>query len=93
MEKYLKLRHRLVPYLSNANIRSDTQDELVIQPMYWNFPDREEVYSVPNQYLFSPNLIIAPITKPRYTQTGLGYVKAWLPLLKRQVEILTGSRI
>ncbi|KAF2798577.1 glycoside hydrolase family 31 protein [Melanomma pulvis-pyrius CBS 109.77] len=89
MEDSLRLRHRLIPYLYTMNARSASDDEPLIQPMYWDYPEVDEAYKVPNQYRFGSELIVAPVTQPRDSSTHLGAVKAWLPPL-RFVDIFTG---
>jgi len=81
ISNFMRYRHRLVPYIHSAA-------EPLIQPMYWDFPDKDIAYSVPNQYFFS-ELIVAPIVKPRSKRTNLARVKAWLPY--RCVDIFTGT--
>ncbi|PBP20223.1 alpha-xylosidase [Diplocarpon rosae] len=81
ISNFLRYRHRLVPYIYSAAAP-------LVQPMYWDFPTREEAYSVPNQYFFS-ELIVAPIVKPRSKRTNLASVKAWLP--DRCVDVFTGT--
>lgn len=56
--------------------------------MYWDFPEKDIAYSVPNQYFFS-QLIVAPIVKPRSKRTNLAATKAWFP--DRCVDIFTGT--
>ncbi|KAH7122590.1 glycosyl hydrolases family 31-domain-containing protein [Dendryphion nanum] len=89
MEDTLRLRHRLIPYLYTMNARSASFDEPLVQPMYWDHPEVNEAYNVPNQFYFGSELIVAPITQPRDKSTHLGAVKAWLPP-KRFVDIFTG---
>jgi len=86
----MQLRHRLIPYLYSMNVRSATEGEPLIQPIYWDWPERDEAYSVPNQYFFGSELMVAPITKPRNKVTGLACVKVWFPPARRYVDILTG---
>src|SRR5271154_5420569 len=59
--EFLKYRHRLMPYLYSMNVRSAKEYEPIVQPMYWSWPERDEAYSVPNQYYFGSELIVAPI--------------------------------
>jgi alpha-glucosidase (family GH31 glycosyl hydrolase) len=89
MEDTLRLRHRLIPYIYTMNARSASDDEPLIQPMYWDFPKVDEAYRVPNQYRFGSELIVAPVTQPRDKHTHLGAAKAWLPNA-RFVDIFTG---
>jgi alpha-glucosidase (family GH31 glycosyl hydrolase) len=89
VEDTLRLRHRLIPYLYTMNAHSASHDEPLIQPMYWDYPEYDEAYSVPNQFRFGSELIAAPITQPRDTKTKLGSTKMWLPAGK-YVDIFTG---
>lgn len=89
MEDTLRLRHRLIPYLYTMNARSATNDEPLIAPMYWDWPEEDSAYGVPNQYRFGSELIAAPITQKRSPITHYGSTKAWLPSL-RFADIFTG---
>lgn len=89
VEDTLRFRHRLIPYLYTMNARSASDDEPLIQPMYWDYPEDEEAYNVPNQFRFGSELIVAPITQPRDSTTHLGAAKMWLPA-GRYVDIFTG---
>lgn len=78
MTSALRLRHRLVPYLHTMNHRASTGLPLVL-PMYYGWPGSAEAYTVPNQYAFGSELVVAPITEPADRRTMLGRVRAWLP--------------
>lgn len=78
MKEFLIFRHRLIPFIYTLNVRASYENEPLVQPMYWNH-DEDEAYSVPNQYYFGPQLIVAPITSPHSPATLLGGVRAWLP--------------
>ncbi|KAF2253828.1 glycoside hydrolase family 31 protein [Trematosphaeria pertusa] len=89
MEDTLRLRHRLIPYLYTMNARSASDDEPLVQPMYWDYPEHEEAYNVPNQFRFGSELIVSPVTQPRDKGTHLAATKAWLPP-GRFADIFTG---
>ncbi|MCB2176896.1 MAG: glycoside hydrolase family 31 protein [Actinomycetales bacterium] len=78
MTAFLRLRHRLVPYLHAMNHRAAAGTPLVL-PMYHGWPEVEQAYRVPNQYLFGTELMVAAITEPADRRTRLGRVAAWLP--------------
>lgn len=79
MTRFLRLRHRLLPYLYTMNWRSHTQGEMPVQPMYYEHPRREEAYKVPTQYYFGGELIVCPITEPMDRTLMRAGVTAWLP--------------
>lgn len=89
MTEYLQLRHRLLPYLYTMNVRAAVQGLPLVQPMYWGYPESEESYNVPNQYLFGTDLIVVPITTPQDPRSRRSQVLAWLPP-GRHVDIFTG---
>ena len=77
--EFMRLRHRMIPYLHTMNFRAAVQGEPLIQPMYWEYPYADAAYKVPNQYYFGSQMIVVPITTPQNGSLGLGKVKAWLP--------------
>ncbi|KHN95917.1 Glycoside hydrolase, family 31 [Metarhizium album ARSEF 1941] len=87
--KLMRLRHRLVPYLHTMNARAAEEGCPLVQPMYWEYPDREEAYRVPNQYYFGTEMMVAPITTPQNAATKTGKVEAWLPP-GRHIDFFTG---
>jgi len=79
MGKFLRLRHRLIPYLYTMNHRAYAEDIPLVLPMYYHYPEHREAYQVPNQYEFGSSLLVAPVTKPRIRQLNVAKVKVWLP--------------
>jgi len=77
--RFLRLRHQLVPYLYSAMWESHTDGVAPVRPMYHDYPQARAAYDVPNQFMFGPDLLVAPITTPVDRHTGLGQVTAWLP--------------
>ena len=79
MTDWLRLRHRLIPYLYTAAERTHRLGEPLVRPMYWEWPERNEAYRVPNQFLFGESLMVCPITAPEDPALALGHTEAWLP--------------
>lgn len=88
--RFLRLRHQLVPYLYTMNRRAHVDGEPLVQPMYHLYPQHEAAYTVPNQYFFGDQLLVAPITTPRDPETLVGAVRAWLPP-GRWIDVFTGD--
>lgn len=76
---WLRLRHRLFPYLYTMNYRCHTELAPLISPMYYEYPEREAAYHVPNQYFFGTQLTVAPITSPDDPRAMLGKTKVYFP--------------
>ena len=77
-EDFLRLRHKMIPYLYSANYRTHTEGEPICMPMYYRY-DTPEAYKIRNQYIFGGSLIVAPITRPADKRTNLAYTDVWLP--------------
>ena len=91
MTRFLRLRHQLVPYLYSAMWVSHTDGIAPIRPMYHDHPLAEEAYEVPNQYMFGPDMLVAPITTPVDRQTHLALVASGLPE-GTWFDVFTGRR-
>lgn len=79
MEDFLRLRHKLIPYLYTMNHRTYEEDIPLVLPMYYHNPEREEAYQVPNEYEFGSQLLAAPVTSKRIDRLNVAKVKVWLP--------------
>ncbi len=79
LKKWLRLRHRLFPYLYTMNYRNNKELEPLVQPMYYAYPKRSAAYEVKNQFMFGSELMVAPITSPNNKVTQLGSTKVWFP--------------
>ncbi|MCI1219301.1 MAG: alpha-glucosidase [Bifidobacterium sp.] len=79
MVKALRLRQALVPYLYTMNWRNAAEGLELVEPMYWQHPDRGEAYGVRNEYYFGTELIAAPITDPMDPAVLRAKAKVWLP--------------
>lgn len=85
----LRFRHRLIPYLYTMNKLTHFEGRPLIEPMYYENPENEEAYNVPNEYYFGTELIAAPITKKISKLTNLASADVWLPE-GRYTDIFTG---
>ena len=77
-EYFLRLRHRLLPYLYTANVRTARDGVPLISPMYYYDKSenaRKEKYR--NQYWFGEQMIVAPVTEP--SRRGRANVRFYLP--------------
>ena len=90
MTEFLQLRHKLLPYLYTMNTKAAKDGTTLVQPMYWEWPERDEAYRVGKQYLFGEELIVMPITAPQDQRLRLARVRGWLPP-GRYVDIFNGA--
>lgn len=90
-KKWMRLRHKMIPYLFTMDRRTNEDGTAICEPMYYSHPDRPEAYNVPNEYMFGSELLVCPITQPQHKSLGLGSTAVWLPE-GEWTDIFTGRR-
>lgn len=86
----LRLRHRLIPYTYTMNMLTHREGRPLMEPMYYENPEDDEAYNVPNEYWFGTELIAAPITSKCNKKTLTASADVWLPE-GRYTDIFTGQ--
>ena len=80
MEEFLRLRHRLVPWLYDKMLEASEENSVILYPMYYDYPyGWDPLFVQKNEYMFGSEMLVAPIVTPAGEKTGLGSVKVWLP--------------
>ncbi|WP_075642142.1 glycoside hydrolase family 31 protein [Exiguobacterium indicum] len=79
MKNYLRLRHQLVPYIYTMNARNHFDGLPLVSPMYYEHPEDDQAYNVPNQFYFGTELIVAPMVTPMHRKLHMTSTTAWLP--------------
>ena len=77
--RFMRLRHRLFPYLYAMCRRDVTEQIPLVRPMYHVSPEEPGAYKVKNEYWFGSEMVVSPITKPGDPVSCLGCAKVWLP--------------
>lgn len=91
MEDFLRLRHRMIPYLYTMNYRQYAEGIPLILPMYYLYPRDQEAYQVPNQYLFGSEMMVAAVTTPCIKNLCMAKTEVWIPE-GEWYDIFTGMR-
>ncbi|MBQ3078938.1 MAG: glycoside hydrolase family 31 protein [Clostridia bacterium] len=61
MKKYVFVREMLKPYLRNVMRLAHEKGSPVMRAMFYEFPKDEKAYECRHQYMFGPDLLVAPI--------------------------------
>lgn len=88
-EEFLRLRHRMIPFLYSASRETAERGRALVEPLYYGWPMAEAAYRYPNEYLFGGQLLVAPVTERSGAQ-GLARVRVWLPA-GRWTDFFTGD--
>lgn len=76
---FMRLRHRLIPYIFTMNERSHRLGEPLVRPLYYHHPDSGEAHGAKNEYYFGTELICCPITAACHPALKMASFAAWLP--------------
>ena len=87
---YLKLRHRLIPYIYSCGERTYSKGVALCEPLYYTYQHDNNAYYFTNQYFFGSELMVSPIVEKSSPHTRLGTVETWFPN-GRWTDIFTGK--
>lgn len=77
-ESFMRLRHRLLPYLYSANVRTAKEGVPLVCPTYYYSKDKNAYDKKwQNQYYFGEQMYVCPVTKKG--KNGQTKLKIWLP--------------
>jgi len=74
-----RLRYELVPYIYTEARRCYDTGLPLLRPLYYEWPEFDESYASPQEYLFGDEMLVAPVTSPRNPETGSAVVDVWFP--------------
>lgn len=81
--RYLELRERLRPYVMEQMQTAHVDGIPPMRPLFLEFPSDQRTYEVDTEYLFGPELLVAPVLEPGgrsravYLPAGSNWTDAW----------------
>ena len=88
-EEFLRLRHRMIPFIYSASIDTAEKGLALMEPMYYEYPEQKEAYEYVSQYMFGGQLLVAPVITPG-DEKKMAKTSVWLPEGK-WTDIFTGQ--
>ncbi len=82
-KKYLKIREAMMPYITTLMEEAHKKGTPVMRPMFYDFPDDKLCWENESQYMFGPNILVAPIMEKGQTErevylpAGSNWTNAW----------------
>ncbi len=71
LTKYLFIRERLRPYIRECMDATSRTGEPVMRPMFFDFSLDETCWNVEDQYMFGPDLLVAPVMEAGMTERSI----------------------
>ncbi len=86
MTHYLHIREKLRPYIQKHMDIASENGTPVMRPMFFDFPKDENCYTVEDQYMFGPDILVAPVTDAGATSRTI-----YLPEGSKWKDALSGK--
>jgi alpha-D-xyloside xylohydrolase len=65
MRHYLQARERLRPYILKQMARASQDGTPMMRPLFFDYPTDDACYTIEDQYMFGPDLLVAPVLEYR----------------------------
>ncbi|MFI3212945.1 MAG: glycoside hydrolase family 31 protein [Eubacteriales bacterium] len=82
-KKYLLLRQRMKPYIKSLMQEAHEVGNPVIRPMFYEYPEQDNMYDLADQYMFGGDMLVAPVMYENMTErsvvlpAGETWIYAW----------------
>lgn len=76
---YMKIRHRLIPYMYSEARKYSTFGSPIIQPLYYKYPETYDEPRYKNEFYFGSELFVAPIVESKDTIMNRVVHRIFLP--------------
>jgi alpha-D-xyloside xylohydrolase len=83
LEKYLRLRYQLMPYIYSLGYMTHETGAPYMRALFMDFPNDPAVAEIGDEYMFGPDLLVAPVTeqgattKRVYLPAGSDWYNYW----------------
>jgi len=83
LEKYLKLRYQLMPYIYSLGYKTYETGAPVMRALFMDFPGDARAANIPDEYMFGPAFLVAPVTdqgatsREVYLPAGADWYNYW----------------
>jgi len=84
---YIKLRELLRPYIRSLMLDAHENGAPVMRPMFFEFADDKESWLLKDQYMFGPDILVAPILEPKAVSR-----QVYLPVGAEWTELHSGKK-
>lgn len=86
--KYMQIRERIRPYIMKQMELASQKGTPVMRPLFYDFPEDSKVYDIGDEYMFGPDLLVAPVV-----EKGIDQRKVYLPAGANWTNAFTGEEV
>ena len=73
--KFVDLRYRLLPYIYSLSSKVTRQGYTLMRGLPMDFNADPKVFSIDNQFMFGPSVLVSPVTTAQYSTKGADATK------------------
>jgi alpha-D-xyloside xylohydrolase len=94
LKKFLFLREHMRPYIRQLMKAAHEKGTPIMRPVFYDFPNDERAWDVPHEYMFGPDVLVAPVmfpgirTRSVYLPAGADWKDVRSGLIRRGGETL-----
>jgi alpha-D-xyloside xylohydrolase len=83
IREQLELRERIRPYVMEQMASASATGMPVMRALFLEFPEEEAAWAIGDQYMFGPDVLVAPVTalgvreRDVYLPVGASWLDAW----------------
>ncbi|KAK9857969.1 hypothetical protein WJX84_003134 [Apatococcus fuscideae] len=82
----IRMRYALLPYVYTLFRLAHTHNQPLMRPLWYEFPDEAETFSMDDQFLLGPSILVAPVT-----EAGASSREVYLPTSTRWYNFHSGT--
>lgn len=81
--KYMFLREKMIPYIMEQMEYASQTGTPVIRPLFFDFPEDQNLYEIGDEYMFGPDILVAPVVEKGcekrkvYLPEGATWIDGW----------------
>lgn len=75
----IRLRYSLSPYIYTTARQAFDTGICICRPLYYDWPEKEEAYSMKEEFMFGDNILATTVCEPCDSVTALAERKVWFP--------------
>ena len=92
IEKYIKLRYRLLPYIYSTSWKVTSEASTMMRALMMDFGEDANALTVDDQFLFGKEMMVCPVTEAQYT-TNVPNAKVDFSEIKTRKVYLPGGTV
>lgn len=62
-EKFMNIREQMKPYIREIMKQAHEKGTPPMRPLFYDFPEDEQAWEIDDQYLFGPDILVAPVLR------------------------------